>query len=558
MTPNTTVTLYATPFDISNKYVIAADSPGEALAIVSSYPSKVYTDCYWQRDNDFVFRANGNINEVEQYNYCVYLNNGRYNFAFITECDYVNDAMTLVHLATDPWLNFAGQYTFNPSPMVRCHPPQDNQPTSIKYADPEPIDVDEWTTTIQKYGDSPTIAPEKGLPITLVTALSGTKYVNMLSSSYWDNLYNFINGNNAGGYASMISTYANSDPTVINGTTLQLPTSVGNLDTIKQLITNIIKVGREQDIIGAYYVPDSMYSGLPSTGIASLATYNGISEQIVIDLSTTGILNPVRWSKISFLPQYKRIYANVAGNVYEYDVRQFYPQKLFPGGGNSVFNVESDVSINGCIKLIVKQDGILRGADKYVVCSNVWDRIQLSVFGVNQFTLQRNLMNARRTLLSGAMTVLGNAIDTNPRGMVESFADLYYATEENKLSTKESTISGGYTLQSADNSMADYNRHYPLVIVGVDKPTENEIEKLNSYFGTYGYTMNGKVCPLDSFKAPVLPYWYYYHSMNASIEGRNVPQRYLLRVIDMFNRGVFVFRDTASYKNFGLAKDNHF
>ena len=120
MTPNTTVTLYATDFDISNRYVIAADSIGEALSIVGAYPSRVYTDCYWQRTDEFVFRCKGNINEVEQYNYCVFLNNGRYTFAFVTKCQYVNDAMTWVYLTIDPWLNFAGQYV---SMTVPCAAP---------------------------------------------------------------------------------------------------------------------------------------------------------------------------------------------------------------------------------------------------------------------------------------------------------------------------------------------------------------------------------------------------------------------------------------------------
>lgn len=36
MAPNTTVTLYATDFDITNKHVVYADSEGAALAAVSS------------------------------------------------------------------------------------------------------------------------------------------------------------------------------------------------------------------------------------------------------------------------------------------------------------------------------------------------------------------------------------------------------------------------------------------------------------------------------------------------------------------------------------------
>lgn len=74
-------------------------------------------------------------------------------------------------------------------------------------------------------------------------------------------------------------------------------------------------------------------------------------------------------------------------------------------------------------------------------------------------------------------------------------------------------------------------------------------------FGTYGYMWSGANLPIV-FKT--LPYWNYYETLDASITGKQVPQKYLNQVIAMFNRGVFVFNDTANYKDFSKAADNHY
>lgn len=548
MTPNTTVTLYATPFDVSNKYVIAADSPGEALAIVSSYPSKVYTDCYWQRDNDFVFRANGNINEVEQYNYCVYLNNGRYNFAFITECDYVNDAMTLVHLATDPWLNFAGQYVFHDSPMVRCHPASDNNTEGLHT--PEPMNV-LLTTFTQVSGG---LYNEDSTMTYLVTTLKSTSLPDTTAiTDYWNGMLALAQQTSVSGLINW-SLQLQSGYTYA-GNAIQPNTSVGT-SAIDRIVDAFIQNGMQSAIIAAYHVPTSLIPG--GTAIdAQTLPLEVIHKQLNIDMPIAP-----KWRKTKVSPQFRKIVLNCAGNSREIPL-EFMAAKLYSGG---TLDIDIITNPNMFGNFTAQVQGISDTFKQMFQCvSPVWDRVPLVGYGVDQMVFKQAIYNTVTNVASTGFDTIGQLTDKInwiKQGVVGTLAaagrevaEGVAAEYQNAMNTQQRVLNGGIAIGGASASISAYNQTAPLFKAISFTPSGPDVMKIDRTFGTYGYIMDGEIVPIE-FKT--LPYWKYYQTQEAAIEGRKVPQRYLSQIIQRFNAGIFVFNDVASYKDFSKALDNHY
>lgn len=564
MTPNTTVTLYSTPFDISNKYVIAAESEAEALGIVSSYPSRVYTDCYWQRDNDFVFRANGNINEVEQYNYCVFVNDGHYNFAFITEFTYVNDAMTLVHLALDPWLNFAGKYIFHDSPMVRCHP--DSASSEKVNYHTEPYTVEAWRTISEPFG-TPETEGDPCYGIFLVTTLDANQYNNTTLQVWLQGLYELLNG---GGAATIQQFYEGLDAHTVRiiGGHLQAPTyNATSYPLLRERLEGIARNGRAGDIICAYYVPPSLRPEQASPNYpGQIDIMVPRREEIRLNIEPP---QSIHWKKIRYSEQFNRLYVNLCGNI------SYVPfNSLKVDISTAILHIYADPSMNGCIYAYF-DDATLYNAGAYMFHSMPWDKVQVSAYGIDSTAMLSSVLSLAPTLFDSIKNVAGSAMgmigDTAigaltggiggaasglVRGIAGTAAEVARGVANvapELLHQGEIIRSGGFARGNGVSSMASYNQHFPLVELAIERPYD--ISNLEEYFGTYGYTQDGDIYPIV-FKQ--LPHWHYYHTANASIEGRKVPQVYLNQVIGMFNSGVFVFNSVSDYKDFSKAQSNHY
>lgn len=545
MTPNTTVTLYATDFDISNRYVIAAASTGEALGILGAYPSQVYTNCYWQRTDDFVFRCNGNINEVEQYNYCVFLNNGRYNFAFITKCQYVNDAMTWVYLTIDPWLNFAGQYVFHDSPMRRCHPPQDNV-SFLSYAT-EPYEVGMYDSQTFAQGT----AAQDDDKIFICTNGSGNPSDLPTANDCFKGQYDMLN---AGGYTQIVSNYSQmiSPGSLNDAGVIQPTTSLYNSVGAWQIVHAFTRRGLQNNIVCMYHVPKILRHENLQSDTYNITYLNHFHANITVSNGTGNLHSLAKWLKIKYGGQFRSITMWLCGNPLEVPAETLDAFKWTLNGNVINFVIEADPIIDGapymmCTDSLHPLDSILRG--------NKWDRVSISQYAPDTFDLYRNDISSKFGLVRGLMSVVGSAISGNVAGMAGGLVDTV-ETQANRILDRQDIIrTGGAIVGAQAVSNGSYNQIAPLVYIDIKEPSRTDINKLNVLFGTYGYTWNEYTLPI-TFKN--LPYWSYYETIDASITGKQVPQKYLNQVIAMFNRGVFVFNDTSSYKDFSKAADNHY
>lgn len=539
MNPNTTVTLYATDFDITNKHVVYADSEGAALAAVSSFPSVTFTNCYWQRTDGFVFRCNGNINEIERYNYCIFENDGKRNYAFITKCQYVNDAMTWVYLEIDPWLNFAGQYSFHDSPMRRCHPEAD---TILKgsYA-AEPLTVTGWKQEVSQNGF---YAPGDADDVFLVLSVDTTNMPDQ-ATDLIQGLYDLLNyyGAGAAGLINWGNLSMKATSTRV-GNKVQAATYHCSRAQAQQILNKLAANGFTNAAICAYCIPS--YFRRPvgtSTSPLQFITTDGVTqEQITMNWGGATIF----WNKIKYAPQFNQLIINLAGN-----------SKSVPWGmldGNGLINnqpitaeLRTDMAMDGCETL--KISGIDNGgADdaNFILHSPQWDRTSLSGAAANQ----NKLLQTELATLGGIVRAGISAAAGSISGALSASETLIKGSSDIRETVNDSTM----TIGGGGASIAGYNQTAPLFNASHFYPKEPELVKIQEYFGTYGYSWAGQK---QKIVFQNMPHWNYYETLGAVITGRGVPQKYLEQVISMFNSGVFVYNSIGDYKKLENAMANH-
>ena len=103
ITPQTDLFLVKCPLQLSNKHQLTFNSKDEQFNYFRSLPRlEIDQISYIRKDN--VIRFPANIDEIIEYNYCMYRNDNYSNkwfYAFITDMRYVNDNMTFITLKTD-------------------------------------------------------------------------------------------------------------------------------------------------------------------------------------------------------------------------------------------------------------------------------------------------------------------------------------------------------------------------------------------------------------------------------------------------------------------------
>lgn len=531
MTPNTTVTLFATPFDATNKYVVKAESEAEAFSIVSSFPSKEFTNCYWQR-NYSAFRANGNINEISRYNYCVFENNGKKNFAFITSLEYHNDAYTDVNIQLDFWLNYAGQYTFQPSPMRRCHPEQDRYYESMEG---EPIDIAAYVPNEVYNSNTPTGYTDEFVHV--ITTVNALTFRDQ-PVDYWDAFAKMFlgEGNQFGTLLNELKmTPCNCDG-IIQGNT-----SICDSEKLSMLVESFEKAGRTDCIVTAYRVPTAArIMGLNAFDYADLP---GRLDSFNISRGFTSVIT--YWNKIKYSPQFNHITINLGGNIKEYST-------AIAGVTNDQlqFVAYSNQSENGCTRINCID---YKNANEGVVFSPSWDKVQIAGVGSERAAFIKSMVN----LIPGISTVSRTMQNYQPLKNRGNFHDVVGAIGDlisEGMAIPTQVQGQGYLIGNNAENLTSFCLRNPLYTCAWYIPMDSDLERINNMFCTYGYSYDGEVKPI-TFPMPI---WSYYQTQEAVITGNTVPQEAIARCISRFNAGIFVFNNVSQYKNFSLSALNHY
>lgn len=103
VTPQTDIFLLKCPLTLSNKHQITFQNEEAQHSYFNSLPKIEMNDGSYQR-KDSVIRFDGHIDEIQEFNYCMYRNENyseKWFYAFITDMKYENDGTTYVYIKTD-------------------------------------------------------------------------------------------------------------------------------------------------------------------------------------------------------------------------------------------------------------------------------------------------------------------------------------------------------------------------------------------------------------------------------------------------------------------------
>ena len=121
ITPNTNIRLLKSPLTLSNKHQLTFSDKNAQETYFLSLPYVEDDDASYQR-KDNVIRFNSHIDDIINYNYCMYRNNNYTNkwfYAFITGMRYINDNLTEVSIVTDVFQTWQFDLIFKESFVER-------------------------------------------------------------------------------------------------------------------------------------------------------------------------------------------------------------------------------------------------------------------------------------------------------------------------------------------------------------------------------------------------------------------------------------------------------
>ena len=120
-TPSTVVNVLNVPLNLSNKNQIDFASTTDQASYFSSCLVRSFTDFTYQR-KDNIIRVPVNAEHLYNCNYVMYQNNnfsGKWFYAYITKIEYLNPDCTALHIKTDVFQTWFYDCTFRPSFIVR-------------------------------------------------------------------------------------------------------------------------------------------------------------------------------------------------------------------------------------------------------------------------------------------------------------------------------------------------------------------------------------------------------------------------------------------------------
>jgi len=563
ISPQTELRLLKVPILMNNKNQITFASKEAQYNYFNSLPKLVIDNISYQR-KDSTIRYPGHIDDLLEYNYCMYQNENYTNkwfYAFITNMQYVNDDMTLISITTDVFQTWQFDITWKQSFVER---------EMISVADDviganrinEGLETGEYTIKksytmsnlnhmyiIAYVGES--IKNSGGAGIT--TPQRGYKYNGIYSSVC------FIACNDSG-FNYLMSLMPNED----NSNNILTIFTVPKLALTSQILGEIETDGYVVLNDNFYATPSYLHNFIDALTVSSdfegyvpknrklfqypftYLGFNAITGNRKIfrfedfrnnqpDFEVESELNPN--PNVCFIPwNYKR-----PNNGQEYKCTEEmcsltgYPNISYK---TDVFNtwLAQNQSI---LNLSLEQENT---SFQQQTANNVVGMLQN---GVNTgLSVANNLQSGNKTGAIG--DVLNGIITAFSQGMNQGFSEKNHElniemqmaqVEKQKMLPDQANLSSSATILGYDLINDNIFNTYTI--------KRQFAERIDRYFDMYGYKTN-------TLKIPNLnnrPNWNYVKTINANLVG-NIPQADLLTIKSFFDNGITLWHNPATYLDY--------
>lgn len=553
ITPQTELKLLKVPILINNKNQITFSNAEAQYNYFNSLP-KIEADNFTYQRHNSVIRYPAHIDDIIEYNYCMYQNENYSNkwfYAFITNMTYINDGMTEISISTDVFQTWQFDISWRQSFVER---EMINVADDIPGANliPEGLEIGEVKVS-EKIS-----VPE--LEAVCCVAFTG----------------DILDGQ--GTVAPAISVNQNGNQ--YNGIPSAITFIICRFDALAFLLRVINLDGNGDKILDVFTVPKlAVESALPIDDPSVYPftvlpvifkenpitkTLNATPSQIDGYTPRNGKLRTYPYCYLGFNPQNgtKKIYRyeDFSNGVPSFKLMseinhspevQIIPQNYRGASGDSL---SDNASINGYPTLSYKTDVF-----------NTWLAQNSQIISLN---LQQENFNYAMGAFKTGIDMVGNAgnvaggmagkkvgagdIASGYAGAVNQGTDLisqavnheFYIKQQMAQIEKQQLLPDNATMSSSNATLLGYGLFNQNVFTSYSIKRQFA-ERIDKYFDMYGYETN-------TLKIPNLnnrPNWNYVKTINANLVG-NIPQNDLLTIRSFFDNGITLWHNPATYLDY--------
>ena len=590
--PNSEIYLIKCPIELDNLNQLSFANATAQHNYFNSLPKLSLTNATFQR-KDGTIRWPGSMEDVLEYNYCMYRNKSHGNkwfYAFVDNMVYITDNMTAITITTDVWNTWQFDISWHPSYVEREHVTDD---TIGLHTIPEGLDTGEYVCNeVQKeffarreyY--SPADPTQTGRTILCVqlTTLTITKDGNTYQPSN-PPTYQIVNGVPNGLY------------------TIGIPYTKNAMAAVYKLVGAYDSAGKADAIVSMFLCPCDVtsWTQMGGTGIWAEGTYfkpdekdTAYTSQLISVTNLTTIDGYTPKNNKCFVGPYNYIHVSNNNGT---DIEFYYEDFI---GNLPSFTIEGSLEQGGAVMLIPsgskKSSGNVAGGNTWtsqgfpegVIAGKMPQVSWLSDYYLNweamngkNITIQTGLAaagwatNVIGGMLSGATAhhssyEMGNLqiaqAQKNPRAQekaIESVQTMHGSNESGAMGMIGSVFDFASSIASTQNAIRQAKMVPPQAKGASASGTlpfasnncaftiykmscrAEYIKCIDDYFSMFGYKVNTLKLPNISGR----PNWNYVKTVGCNITG-DIPQGDLQAIKAMFNSGVTIWHNPSTFLDY--------
>lgn len=534
ITPSTNLYLLKNPHNLSNENQLTFANATTQFNYFNSL-TKLAVDNFTYQRKDYVIRYNACIDDILDYNYCMYQNEAygdKWFYAYITNMRWLNDKVTEITIRTDVWQTFQFELTFKASFIEREH--VNNDAVGL-HTIPEGLETGEYVCS----------------GLTSLYSGGNTCYICLAVSDLTDEVAADVNSDirQFGGIYSGVNYLVCDTPLAASKTikawdasgkgeaitaVFMIPTSLTGTLTFKTYTSNNVTYNL------ALPPYTSTYTTLAtSASITSPSTINGYTPKN---------------NKLFVFPYNYFYITNNVGMDIDFHYEDFINNTaqfqtigaITPGCSIKCFPLNYKKLSEAGYNMASYNYGI--SGPKYPICSWTTDVYTnwLTQNGINIAGVKLNAVQAgylRGGLQLGAGIGLAMAGDYYSGGafMGNGAREIFDTMQENYQHSliPDSAKGNG---NSGDITFSAGNMDIPLYKMSV---RSEFAESIDNYFSMYGYKVN--VVKIPNLEGRTN--WNYVKCIGANIEGL-IPEYYLNEIKNLFNAGITLWHYPATFLDY--------
>lgn len=536
--PQSDVYLLKVPLEIDNTNQLTFTNATAQFNYFNSLPKIGYDNFTYQR-KDGVIRIPALIDDILQYNYVMYRNEGFSNkwfYAYIDKMEYLNDSVTAVSITTDVWQTWQFDLTFKPTFIEREHV---NSDTIGTHTVPESLELGEMVQN-----SSTTFEPNKTVWTSGHAAQLTNKYMIVFQVSELPT-----------------GSYGISKPHQYNSVYSGLFFfGVKTPDDATSMIYKYSSESKTDAIVAIFMAPTSFFNNCQFSNIQT--DYGNVSVYYPVDESGTSSMSDntytiTRPSTLNgYAPKNNKLFTypfsyisidNNAGNCITHRYENFV------NGAAPSYYMAGSLGQGCSIKLVPNgykgqaanfenyQEGI--PAMKYPICG--W----ASDYYTNWMT--QNAVNIPLTV-GTALGSLGLAAATGGTSLAATGgALLSFGSQIGNLLNEEYKASLVPDQAHGNANCSDVNFAWNQCFTVKCMSIKAEYARIiDNYFSMFGYKVNIVKTPNITGRRN----WNYVKTVGCYIEA-DIPQEDLQSIKEMFNNGVTLWHNASTFADYNQNND---